>query len=203
MKRILLATLVLFPLSLTAGLPLKMELIGPEEPVAISEKKLASVKAVARAVKELQALRDLGKLEDKDIEKMAKTEALLNEGRKLEQGIELKLRFTNPTDKPITFHYGPDTSTIFITVDGPGAVDLPYSGMMTLEFRQPEPTTIAPGKSKEFTITEMAYGQRDMSRWLISEPGLYGVRALFTAVAEDGKVELKSNEITLEVKAGE
>ena len=137
------------------------------------------------------------------LKKLREVEKTLTKGRTLRQGIKITLRFTNPTDEPITFKYGPDVSANTLKVEGPGAIDFPYPGMMTMEFRQPPSITLEPGKSKEFPIAELAYGQRDMSRWLVSEPGAYTVSLQFVTQVGQEKVELKTNEVSFEVKAGE
>jgi hypothetical protein len=103
--------------------------------------------------------------------------------RKLKQGVRLKMRFTNTGNRPLSFFYGPDTSCILLTVRGRGALNLPYCGGMTLELRIGQPVTLAPGKSREFVISELKCGNRDLDRWLVTRPGDYQISAIFSTRA--------------------
>ena len=205
MKSLLLVATFLLPQMLLAGSPIEVELIGPtKNPAVITQDALAAAAAIAPLAKEFQSLRESDEEHGEEtLERMRELEKLLATGRNQEQGIAFKLRITNTTLKPFTFRYGPDTSTNTLTLEGPGAVNLPYQGLMTLEFRQPEPTTLAPGESAEFTIKDLHYGQRDLSRWLISRPGTYTVTLQFVTTAGETKIDLRTKALSFEVKGSE
>lgn len=80
-------------------------------------------------------------------------------------------------------------------------MDLPFNGPITADFRMPEPTTIAPGETKEFTIAELSHGTRDLSRGLVSKPDTYTATDTFATTINDEKDELISNPATFEAKA--
>jgi hypothetical protein len=101
--------------------------------------------------------------------------------RDLEQGITLRVRFTNHLDEGLTLVYGPDQSTNFLVVEGPGAVDCPgFALMRTADVRRHgEGVRLEPGESREFPIKDLRYGDRDEARWLITGPGSYSVSLRF------------------------
>jgi hypothetical protein len=117
------------------------------------------------------------------MEQLMWDETALAPFRKLKQGVRLKMRFTNTGNHPLSFFYGPDTSCLLLTVRGKGTLHLPYCGGMTLEFRVGQPVTLAPGGSREFVISELKCGKRDLDRWLITRPGDYQISAIFSTRA--------------------
>lgn len=106
--------------------------------------------------------------------------------------IELSYRITNNGKQPVSFDHGGDSSTHELRLQGPGALDRPYQGMMTMEFRMGSPITIEPGKSKEVAIKQLSYGTRNLSRWLITKAGEYEASLLLRIRIGDEAVELKS-----------
>lgn len=198
MKTLLIASLFLLPALLRAEPALKLELVGPSEPVKISKTSLDQAAEIPEAVKELERLQNQP---EPDFNAMAKAEKALENGRALKQDIVLRVRFTNTGQAPVDLQYGPDVSRNHLTVEGPGAVALPFMGPTTMEFRMPPVTTIAPGATREFTINGLAYGHRDLSRWLVSKPGTCSVTLKFTTSIKEEQVELTSNKVTFEVKA--
>ena len=182
---------------------LKIELRGPRGPLAIAQSQFDTLQAVAEANDQREALRKSwsGRTPTKaERLKMRSLDAVVEKGRKTIQGIALKLHLTNTGRKPLTIPYGPDTSSNLLQVKGPKAINLVFEGAMTMEFRQPKPTILAPGASKEFPIPELRYGTRDMSRWLIAAPGTYTVTLQLATRLQGRKVELTSNDLTLKVK---
>lgn len=198
MKAHLFSVFALLPAVLTATPSLKLELIGPKEAVKVAQKLMDQAAPLAEAAKRYETLLQEA---NPDRAVMQQLEETLRKGASLNQGITLVLRFTNTGDTPVELQYGPDTSQNLLSVDGPAAVNLPYRGMMTMEFRMPPTTTIAPGAAKEFTIRELSYGSRDMSRWLIAKPGTYSATVVFTTTINDQSVALTSNKVAFEVKA--
>jgi len=198
MKARLLSTLIFAPAMLCAEPVLRMELVGPGAPVKISRQVLDQAAALPAALKEWETLREQPE-PDRDLDN--KLEMTINNGRALKQDIVLLLRFTNPGKAPVELHYGPDTSRNHLTIEGPGAVDLPYMGMMTMDFRMPNPTVIAPGETREFRIEGLAYGSRDLSRWLVSKAGTYSATLRFTTTINEKEVALTSNKVTFDVMA--
>lgn len=185
-------------LSLEGAEGLKLELIPPRQPVVLSKTQIAEIENVSRAKESLQAVQQG---EKPDLETLRRWENIVMDALRAEQGIELSYRITNHTDTPITLEHGGDATTNTFKTTGPGAIDLPYRGMMTLEFRMGKPLTIEAGASKEFTIKELKYGMRDMSRWLISKGGDYQIMLTQRTKADGKLVELISNTIKLKVEA--
>lgn len=198
MPRLILPILVLFGPVLWAAAPLKLELVGPAEKVGIDASSLEEAAALPELLRRQAAM-----LQQVDVDRKAlqQVEKQLTAARAIKQGVGLMLRFTNTGTKPIELLYGPDVSQVHLTLEGPGAINLPFRGPTTMEFRMPEPTAIAPGASVEFAIAGLAYGHRDTSRWLISKPGAYKVVARFTTTLQEEHIELISNEVHFEVKA--
>ena len=198
MKTYLLASFLFPPALLQAEPALKLELDGPSEPVKISPEALAQAATLPEAAKELERLQNQP---EPDMEAFSRAEKALEKGRSLKQDVALKLRFTNTGKEPVELQYGPDVSRNHLTVEGPGAVALPFMGATTMEFRMPPVTSIGAGETKEFTINGLAYGTRDLSRWLVSKPGTYTATLKFTTTIKEEQVELTSNKVTFEVKA--
>ena len=107
--------------------------------------------------------------------------------------ITLTYRITNTGKEKITLEHGGDATTNTLSITGPGAVDSPYKGMMTMEFRMGKPITLAAGESKEFEIKGLKYGKRDMSYWSITKSGDYEVTMTYNTRSGREKVVLKSN----------
>jgi len=190
MKANLLSTLLFLPAMLSAEPALIMQLIGCEEPAIVSRDALDQAAALPEALKKLEALR---KQPEPDRDAVAKLEKTIEDGRVINQEIVWKLRFTNTGREPVQLPFGPDTSQIHLALEGPGAVDLPYTGMMTREFRQPNPTVIVPGAFREFPIEGLAYGPRNLSRWLVSKTGTYRARLRFTTTIDGKQIEFTCN----------
>ena len=108
-------------------------------------------------------------------------------------GINLSYRITNTGKKDITFNHGRDDTTNLLVIKGPGAIEVPYNGPMTADYRMGAPLTIKPGESKEFEIVGLKYGTRDMSYWSINKAGDYEVSMTYrTRIGGEGFF-LKSN----------
>ena len=200
------ATLLPFLLatSMHGGQVLSVELIAPaRQPLVIEQAQFDALAAVVTAEQEKRALMKSiqeGRISLEEREKLRDLEAVIEKGRKAKQGIELKLRLTNTGKKPLSILYGPDTSKNILKLEGPGALNLPFTGMMTMDFRQPKPLTIEAGAARDFPIKELRYGSRDMSRWLITAPGRYTVTVRFATRIDGQKIDLASEEITFEVR---
>ena len=195
--------LFLLPALLNADPSIKVELIAPDGPITLAKENLAIAEKAARAAEGIKMILESPKLDDELRKEMAEFQKTLEKARQSKLGITLKLRLTNTGDKRLVVHYGADTSTNYLKVKGPEAVDLPFDGPMTADFRMPEPTTIEAGKSKDFDLKELHYGARDMSRWLIGKPGDYEVFLRFVTRIGGEKVDLKTNRVTLKIESAE
>jgi hypothetical protein len=102
--------------------------------------------------------------------------------RKLEQGVKLRMRITNTGKDPVTLRYGPDLARNTLKIRGRGALEVTYSGPVSADFRFGQPVSIAPGGSTEFVVAELRHGSRDLDRWLITRPGEYEIRVIFSTV---------------------
>lgn len=193
---VLFAAISAMPLMGAEGL--KLELIAPKETVVLSKAQLAELASVGGAAEALEEARAEKK---PDLESLRRLEGIVMGALRTQQGIDLSYRITNPTDAAIALEHGGDATTNALEIKGDGAVDLPYRGMMTMEFRMGKPITIDPGASKEFTIKELKYGMRDMSRWLITKPGDYEITLIHRTNSGGKKVELTSDPLKLSVVA--
>lgn len=163
---------------------LKIELLTPEQPFVIDRETIAEASEIAERVRELKWLREQRKEKSVTREESARmmdmVETLEGRLRDLEQGITLRVRFTNHMDEGLTLFYGPDKSNNLLVVKGPGATDCSGVVMMTTaEMRHPGSHRLEPGESRELPINELRYGDRDQDRWLITAPGSYSVTLRF------------------------
>ena len=204
MRTIICTTLLLATTLLSSGKsPLKAELLKPSDPVALKAKDQATLSKISAALKEKAEIAKARKVDPSkkpDRARQAELEGIISSGYKLTQGTALTLRLTNTSEKAVTINYGGDTSAHTFTITGPEALNLPFTGMMTMEYRMGKATTIAPGKSLDFPLPELRYGGRNASRWLLAAPGEYKIKLSFQTHLGKEKLKIDSNEITLEVK---
>lgn len=204
MRTIICTTLLLATTLLSSGKsPLKAELLKPRDPVALKAKDQATLSKISAALKEKAEIAKARKVDPSkkpDRARQAELEGIISSGYKLTQGTALTLRLTNTSEKAVTINYGGDTSAHTFTITGPEALNLPFTGMMTMEYRMGKATTIAPGKSLDFPLLELRYGGRNASRWLLAAPGEYKIKLSFQTHLGKEKLKIDSNEITLEVK---
>ncbi|MDX1680984.1 MAG: hypothetical protein R3242_09670 [Akkermansiaceae bacterium] len=189
---------ILLSLPLMALEGLKLELMAPDEPVVIEESKLEAIAMADAADEALQKDMVDKKLDPAD---RARLLEMSRAAQKAELGIELTYRITNTSEEAITIIHGGDATINELELEGPGAHKLPFTGMMTMEFRMGKPLTIEPGASKEFTIEELRYGKRELSRWVVTKPGEYEVQLTHKTKAGGKQVELVSKVAKFTVKA--
>jgi hypothetical protein len=72
--------------------------------------------------------------------------------------------------------------------------------MITADYRMGKATTIAPGKFADFSISELYYGNRNTSRWLLTKPGNYSIQLSFRSQINREKIDLATKKVTLKVK---
>jgi hypothetical protein len=96
------------------------------------------------------------------------------------------MRLTNTGKDPVTLRYGPDLGRNVLQVRGRGALEVPYNGPVSADLRFGQPVSIVPGGSKEFVIAELRHGSRDLDRWLLTRPGKYEIRVVFSTVLRVG-----------------
>jgi hypothetical protein len=118
--------------------------------------------------------------------------------------VDMVLSVSNTGDRPITLHIGGDESQVSLELKGEGAVSMETMVMMTMDYRQGKPVTLAPGKSFPIPIKSLAYGTRGISHhayW--TEPGEYMLSATLTAQtpAQEQPVQVKSAPIKVMVQA--
>jgi RNA polymerase sigma factor (sigma-70 family) len=117
--------------------------------------------------------------------------------------VDLILELHNTSDKEIRVLIGGDPTTLILDLKGPGTVNItPNYGRdgrpsQTAEFRNVEPTAIAPGKKVELPITCLAYGFRgngSFTYWIKS--GDYTLTAIYhTAIAPSPKGAKEENNV--------
>lgn len=166
--------------------PLQMTLLQPA-PIRLDPAQRTQLETVRKVLeRNAKMVRHLPKSPQAgpwSMEQLMWDETELAPFRKLKQGVRLRMRLTNTGNHPLSFFYGPDTGCVLLTVRGSGALHLPYCGDVTLELRIGQPVTLAPGKSREFVISELKCGSRDLDRWLITRPGDYQISAIFSTRA--------------------
>lgn len=184
---------------------LKLELLAPKEAFTIQKEHIAALKTLDQDQKDLQvAMQD----ENADPKKIDELSAKIEKARAIQQGIDLTLRITNKGSKTTQLYYGADTSRNVLTIEGEGAVLLAFRGMMTREYRTPEPTEIKAGESKDFVIKNLSFGVRDMDRWIISQAGKYRATCQLILSNEEKNhdetpPQLRTETITFDVKLAE
>ena len=179
---------------------LKLELIAPKEGFTI---KKEDVSALANLEQDQKALDVAMRSENADLKKIDTLSASIEKARALQQGIDLTLRMTNEGKKEVRLNYGADTSRNLLAIKGEGAFAIPYRGMMTMEFRMPEPTVIKPGESKEFIIKNLSYGTRDMDRWYIVKAGKFHASCQVIFTQEENNHDEKPPQMVTETIAFE
>lgn len=136
-------------------------------------------------------------------ESMRGPQRMLRDVLDIKQDIPMEFVIANPTDKDVTLSYGGDASTFTLTVKGPGAINVPYRGPMTREFRMGRRMTIASGGTETIRLDGLHYGMRDMSRWLIAAPGKYtiqlGLKARGTPRGRGKPIQITAPPVVLNV----
>ncbi len=117
--------------------------------------------------------------------------------------VDLTLRITNTTDKPLTISLGGDDSAIDLVLEGNGSLNKPNNGPMTMEFRMGTPVKIAAGKSHDIPVKSLASGKRGISTYSYwTESGDYTLTATLTYASDDDKqVTVTSGPAKIKVEA--
>ncbi|MDY3551135.1 hypothetical protein R5W24_000209 [Gemmata sp. JC717] len=117
--------------------------------------------------------------------------------------VELVLKFTNTTKNDTTIYVGGDSNSYtFDLTGGSGSVAVGSGRAFTEEFRFPKAVTLAPGKSHEIPVKQLADGHRGASRYVYwTGPGEYKLSAKYVLANADGSkgAELASEPITITV----
>lgn len=145
MKLIICSVLLSSVLLSPGKTPIKAELIAPTAPIVLDAANNALLVEVAAALKDKQTMEAFFEKDPAgrgDYTRLLKLDTIIAKGSQLEQGITLTLRLTNTSEEAITINYGEDTSTNTLTIDGPGALNLKFNGMMTADYRMGAPTKI-------------------------------------------------------------
>jgi hypothetical protein len=88
--------------------------------------------------------------------------------------VDLKLVIKNTGDKPVTVWTKGDPVVVTLKLKGDGAVAAKPQGIFTTDFRMPEGVEIAPGKTAEIPLKELAGGFRGQSEFAYwTKPGEY------------------------------
>jgi hypothetical protein len=88
--------------------------------------------------------------------------------------VDLVVEIKNTSDKPVNVWVKGDTVTLTLELKGKGAVNAPYRGPVTLEFRIPEAVEIAAGKTHTIPVKSLTSGFRGFGHYAYwTEPGDY------------------------------
>lgn len=171
---------------------------------AAREKMAELEKKVNELAKDYQANREeLTRLR----QQMREPQQKLNGARDVQPDIALELVIKNSGDDDQALLWGGDSTRLEMALEGPVAVNLPYNGMMTMEFRMGKRMTIKAGETLTLRLKGLRYGQRDMSRWLIGAPGEYTLRVTLhsrTSMGRGGSaVVVHAKPVTLKVVKAE
>ena len=113
--------------------------------------------------------------------------------------ITLTYRITNTGKEAIVVKHGGDESTNQLMIKGPGAIDTPYHGPMTADYRMGNPVKLGPGESKDFELKGLRHGTRNMSYWSITKAGDYEVTLKFITRSGAEQTTLTSNTAKISV----
>ena len=96
--------------------------------------------------------------------------------------VDLVLQFTNTTKDDVTIYVGGDRNSYqFELTGGAGTVSLNSGLSFTADIKIPKAITLAPGKSHEIPVKQLADGHRGMSRFVYwTGPGDYKLSVKYT-----------------------
>ncbi|MBU0553748.1 hypothetical protein KKF91_05740 [Myxococcota bacterium] len=115
------------------------------------------------------------------------------------QGVDLELTLRNDLPREVVIYQGGDAQTFKITLTGPGAVACPFDGSMTMEFRGGLPHVIKPGGAVTLKVEALRDGPRGLSRWLLTQPGVYQAAVAFESIGDGVIVRAAAPPVTLTV----
>ncbi len=94
--------------------------------------------------------------------------------------VDIVVEIVNTSSKPIDIWTSGDPVVLTLDLQGPGAWNLNPPLAFTREFRAPQTTTLAAGKSVSFRLSELTSGFRGRSRFCYwTQPGDYELQASF------------------------
>lgn len=99
--------------------------------------------------------------------------------------VEMSLELVNTGKESITVSVGGDSGTLVLKLEGPGAVTVPFTGAMSMDFKMGTPTNVEPGKALTIPITKLLHGARgigEASDW--TKPGTYTVTASYVTTIQ-------------------
>lgn len=100
---------------------------------------------------------------------------------------DVTLQIVNTSDKDQTLTVGGDANQYNFTLKGPGMVALSPPLAFTADFRLGKEITLAPGKSHDINLKQLADGFRGASRMVYwTGPGEYTLSATYQLAGPDG-----------------
>lgn len=117
--------------------------------------------------------------------------------------VDLVLQLTNTTKNEVTIFVGGDSNVYtFELTGGDGTATLGSGLAFTADFKLPKAVTLAPGKSHEIPVKQLADGSRGAARYVYwTGPGEYKLSAKYTLSDANGGrgTELKSEPVKITV----
>jgi len=123
---------------------------------------------------------DLGGKTAAEFEALLKSESALDKGLPKPPAVKLKLVLKNTADTEIRIFEKGDPITVELALTGPGVLSVAPRLAMTMEFRMPVAVKLAPGKTLEIPLTQLASGKRGAGTYHYwTKPGDYELVATF------------------------
>jgi hypothetical protein len=109
--------------------------------------------------------------------------------------VDLVLQITNRSDKELSFWNRGDPVKIGFELKGPGAVPVKPMLAFTTDFRAPEATKLAPGKTYEIPVKSLRFGFRGASEMVFwTDPGEYTLTANYATALSPAPEGLTKDE---------
>jgi hypothetical protein len=94
--------------------------------------------------------------------------------------VDMALELKNTSNIPVTIVVDADSTSLNLSLEGPGAISADFRGPMTMEFRGGRQVTIEAGKSTAIPIKALKHGMRNNNAVYWTEPGEYTLKASYT-----------------------
>jgi hypothetical protein len=94
--------------------------------------------------------------------------------------VDMTLELKNTSANAVTIVLDADSTSLNLTLEGPGAISADFRGPMTMEFRTGRQVTIEAGKSTSIPIQVLKHGMRNSNAVYWTEPGEYALKASYT-----------------------
>ncbi len=179
--------------------------LGPVGIGVFDEAKLSAGPLVGQIIARQQTYLLSEELADKDAAETIKKQAQDGRTELSVPKTDLVFRMYNVSDKAHSINIGGDASQMKLRLVGPGAVNVEFMVMMTMEFRMGKDVTIKPGEYHDIPIESLHHGKRGISAgsfW--TQPGSYALEATYsTPVDGNARKNISAAPVLLHVQKPE